>query len=189
VAKLKNMKIINVTATWLRYQIPPDNQHTNDFGRLTTFDMTLVRIDTDAGLTGYGEAKGGVGSAAICAPIGSVIHDEFRSLLIGEDPRNITKLWEKLYNGARAHYALEYGRGFPDLGRRDVRISALSGVDTALWDLLGKSLNAPGWQLPGGKFRETIHCYASGGWADTANISEQLKRRAGQAWPQARGLS
>lgn len=170
------MKITNITATWLRYNIPQSNQHVSDFGRLQTFDMTLVRIETDAGLTGFGEAKGAVGSAAMCAPIVSVVNDELRSMLVGEDPRNITKLWERMYNGVRAHYAFEYGRSFPELGRRGVRISAISGVDMALWDLLGKSLNVPVYQLLGGKCRETIPAYASGGWADAAGIGDQLKQ-------------
>jgi len=170
------MKITDISATWLRYDIPPAKQHVSDFGRLQTFDMTLVRVETDEGLTGFGEAKGAVGSAAICSPIVSCINEELRPLLVGEDPRNITKLWERMYNGSRSHYAIEHGRSFPELGRRGVRISALSGVDMALWDLLGKSLNAPIYQLLGGKCRETIPAYASGGWADASGIGEQLKQ-------------
>lgn len=170
------MKITNVTATWLRYDIPQSNQHTSDFGRLQTFDMTLVRVETDAGLIGFGEAKGAVGSAAVCAPIVSVVNEELRPMLVGEDPRNITKLWERMYNGVRSHYAFEHGRSFPELGRRGVRISAISGVDMALWDLLGKSLNVPVYQLLGGKCRETVPAYASGGWADAAGIGDQLKQ-------------
>lgn len=170
------MKITDISATWLRYNIPPDKQHVSDFGRLQTFDMTLVRVETDEGLTGFGEAKGAVGSAAVCAPIVSCINEELCPLLIGEDPRNITRLWERMYNGSRSHYAIEHGRSFPELGRRGVRISALSGVDMALWDLLGKSLNVPVYQLLGGKCRETIPAYASGGWANAEGIGEQLKQ-------------
>lgn len=170
------MKITNVIATWLRYDIPQANQHTSDFGRLQTFDMTLVRIETDTGLVGFGEAKGAVGSAAICGPIVAVVRDELRPMLIGQDARNITRLWEQMYSGVRAHYAFEYGRSFPELGRRGVRIAAISGVDMALWDLLGKSLNVPVYQLLGGKCRESVPAYASGGWADAASIGEQLKQ-------------
>ena len=56
------MKIARVEATWLQVPIPEAQQHTSDFGRATTFDTALVRIDTDAGLTGWGEAKVSAGS-------------------------------------------------------------------------------------------------------------------------------
>lgn len=169
------MKIVNVTAKWLRYQIPEAAQHTSDFGRLTTFDMTLVRIDTDEGLTGFGEAKAAVGSAGINAPVAACVNEELRPLLIGEDPRDISALWERMYNGVRAHYAFKYGRTFPELGRRGLRISAISGVDMALWDILGKSLNVPVYRLLGGRCRTTVPAYASGGWADAKTIGAQLR--------------
>jgi D-galactarolactone cycloisomerase len=170
------MKITDVTATWLRCPIPQINQHTSDFGRLQTFDMTLVRVETDEGLTGWGEAKGGVGSTAICGPIVAVILEELKPLLLDEDPRNITRLWEKMYNGVRAHYVFKHGRSFPELGRRGARLCGISGVDMALWDLLGTSLNVPVYQLLGGKCRENVEAYASGGWADTAGIGAQLRQ-------------
>ncbi|MBA3442263.1 MAG: mandelate racemase/muconate lactonizing enzyme family protein [Pyrinomonadaceae bacterium] len=168
------MKITNIEATWLRYQIPESGQHTSDFGRLTTFDMTLVRIDTDEGLTGYGEAKAAVGSAGINAPVVAVVNEELRPLLVGQDPRNISGLWERMYNGVRSGYAIQRGRAFPELGRRGLRICAISGVDMALWDILGKTLGVPVYQLLGGRSRERVTGYASGGWADAAHIGEQL---------------
>ena len=168
------MKITNIEAKWLRCRIPKERQHTSDFGRLTTFDMTLVRIDTDGGIAGYGEAKAGVGSAGINAPVVAVISEELCPLLIGRDPRDISGLWERMYNGVRAHYALEYGRAFPELGRRGLRISAISGVDMALWDILGKALGVPVYRLLGGRCRDTVPGYASGGWADAEHIGKQL---------------
>lgn len=168
------MKITNIEATWLRYQIPESGQHTSDFGRLTTFDMTLVRIDTDAGVTGYGEAKAAVGSAGINAPVVAVINEELRPMLVGQDPRDITSLWERMYNGVRHAYATKRGRAFPELGRRGLRISAISGIDMALWDILGKTLEVPVYRLLGGRCREHVTGYASGGWADAAHIGEQL---------------
>lgn len=168
------MRITNVDAQWLRYPIPEAKQHTSDFGRLTTFDMTLVRIDTDEGITGYGEAKAAVGSAGINAPVVAGINQELRPRLVGRDPRDISGLWEQMYNGGRAHYAVQYGRSFPELGRRGLHVSAMSGVDMALWDILGKSLNVPVYRLIGGKCREQIPGYASGGWADAQRIGAQL---------------
>ncbi|MBW1699578.1 MAG: mandelate racemase/muconate lactonizing enzyme family protein [Deltaproteobacteria bacterium] len=169
------MKITDVNAIWLRYPIPEDRQHVSDFGRLTTFDMTLVEVVTDGGITGYGEAKTQVGSSSDNHAVVAMIQHEFRPLLVGKDPRRITALWEDMYNGVRAHYALSRGRGFPVLGRRGLTISAISGIDMALWDILGKSLEAPVYQLLGGKCRDELPAYASGGWADADGIGAQLQ--------------
>ena len=63
---------------------------------------------------------------------------------------------------------------FPTLGRRGLNVAAMSGVDMALWDLLGKSLGAPVVDLWGGACRADMPLYASGGWADTAGIGAEL---------------
>ena len=168
------MKITHVEAIWLQVPIPEPQQHTSDFGRARTFDTALVRVDTDAGLTGWGEAKVSAGSFGDYHGVVSVINEEFAPRLAGEDPRDITRLWETLYNGTRAHYALARGHVFPAMGRRGVSISALSGIDIALWDLLGKSLAAPVWRLLGGRRSDRMPAYASGGWTNAAQIGEQL---------------
>ena len=137
------MKIKSVEAFWVHIPIPPERQHTSDFGRTLSFDGTLVRIDTECGLTGWGEAKAQVGGMAQNQALTCMINEEFAPLLKGEDPRDITRLWEMLYSGSRAHYALREGRVFPVLGRRGITISAISGIDCALWDIFGKSLGVP----------------------------------------------
>ena len=134
------MKIKSVKAFWVHIPIPHDKQHTSDFGRTVSFDGTLVRIDTACGITGWGEAKAQVGGMAQNQALTCMINDEFAPVLVGEDPRDITRLWETLYSGSRAHYALREGRVFPVLGRRGITISAIGGVDCALWDILGLSL-------------------------------------------------
>lgn len=169
------MKISNVEAFWLRCPIPKDKQHASDYGLLTHFDMTLVVITTDSGLQGFGEAKAAVGSSGVCASIVNCIENELKPMLVGKSVSNITRLWEEMYNGTRDHYALSRGRKFPVLGRRGLTISAMSGIDTALWDLKGKMLNVPVLDLLGGACREQMPAYASGGWADVNNIGAQLK--------------
>ncbi|MEL7530345.1 MAG: mandelate racemase/muconate lactonizing enzyme family protein [Bacteroidota bacterium] len=166
--------IKTVEAHWLRCPIPEAKQHVSDYGRQRFFDMTLVVITTEGGLQGFGEAKAAVGSAGVCGTIVACVEQELRAILIGQDARHIGRLWEMMYNGSRDHYALSRGRNFPILGRRGLTISAISGVDMALWDLLGKSLEAPVVQLLGGALREEMHAYASGGWADVDNIGAQL---------------
>ena len=83
-------------------------------------------------------------------------------------------MWETLYSGTRGHYALSHGRVFPVLGRRGITISAISGVDCALWDILGKSLGVPVWRLLGGRRSATMPAYASGGWAGPDKIGDEL---------------
>ena len=168
------MRIRDVEAHWLHCPIPYDRQHVSDFGRIASFDMALVQVITEDGLVGYGEAKAAVGSASVCAALVSCVQHELRPLLVGQDARQIARLWETMYNGPRAHYALERGRVFPVLGRRGLTVAAISGVDMALWDVLGKSLNVPVVQLLGGACRDSMPAYASGGWADVAGIGEQL---------------
>lgn len=73
--------------------------------------------------------------------------------MIGQDPRRIEYLWQHLYRGGFYH-------GGP------VHCSALSGVDMALWDILGKSLGVPVHQLLGGRVRDRIRMYA---WIDAGN--------------------
>ncbi len=168
------MKITRVEAVWLQVPIPPAQQHVSDFGRAATFDSALVRIDTDAGITGWGEAKVSAGSFGDYHGVVSIVNQEFAPRLMGQDPRDITRHWESLYSGTRDHYALARGHVFPTMSRRGASVSAISGIDIALWDILGKSLNVPVWRLLGGRRSARMPLYASGGWADAAGIGEQL---------------
>ena len=104
------------------------------------------------------------------------IHRELAPILVGRDPRDITALWEAMYNGSRAHYVAREGRTFPIIGRRGVTISAISGVDLALWDILGQALGQPLWRLLGGRVRDKVPAYASGGWAPVGAIGKQLRQ-------------
>jgi L-alanine-DL-glutamate epimerase-like enolase superfamily enzyme len=168
------MRIAAVSPSWLRAQIPADRAHVSDFGTNDTFNTCLVEIETDTGLVGLGEAKAGVGNLGNYAALVTVIREEIAPVLIGRDPRDITAIWETLYNGSRAHYALREGRTFPTVGRRGITMSAISGVDIALWDLLGQALGEPVWRLLGGRCRDRVPAYASGGWAPVGAIGTQL---------------
>jgi L-alanine-DL-glutamate epimerase-like enolase superfamily enzyme len=63
----------------------------------------------------------------------------------------------------------------PGLARRGLTVAAISAVDIALWDILGKHLNQPVWQLLGGRKADRLPAYASGGWAPADRIGEQLQ--------------
>ena len=169
------MKIKSVTADWLHVPIPEAQQHVTDFGRISSFDGTLVRVETDDGIVGHGEARAAVGSASTNAALNACIEQELAPLIVGEDPRRISRLWDVMYNGSRAHHALARGHVFPALGRRGLTLCAISGIDMALWDILGKSLGVPVHQLLGGKRHDRMPAYASGGWAPADRIAEELQ--------------
>jgi len=82
-------KIRSVEATWLQVPIPEARQHTSDFGRMRSFDTVLVRIETEDGLVGHGEAKAGVGNLGDGRALVTLIRDELGSLLVGQDARRI----------------------------------------------------------------------------------------------------
>ena len=168
------MKITAVRATWLRAVIPPERRHTSDFGVNDSFNTCLVEVETDAGLTGVGEAKVGVGNLGHYGALVRLVEDELGPAIAGRDPRDVAGIWETLYNGSRARYVAREGRTFPIVGRRGITVSAISGIDIACWDLLGKSLGQPVWRLLGGRVRERIPAYASGGWAPVGAIGKQL---------------
>ncbi|AQG79099.1 mandelate racemase/muconate lactonizing enzyme family protein [Spirosoma montaniterrae] len=104
--------------------------------------LTLVQIFTDQGVVGFGECS--PMSAKIIAETVSVMRDT----LLGEDPRNIEYLWERLYINT---YKLE---------GRSAGI-ALSGIDLALWDILGKVANLPVHNLMGGAYRSVVPVYST----------------------------
>src|SRR5690349_8651938 len=116
-----------------------------------TQDGLLVKIHTDAGQVGIGEVDSSpeVAKAIFDAPFSHTIASGLRALLIGEDPRDIERLWEKMY------------RGTIYFGRRGAAVHALSGADIALWDLLGKATGLPVCQLLGGAYHKRMPAYAS----------------------------
>ncbi len=138
------MKITEVEAIHLR--LPTIAAECNG-----TQDALLVKIKTDAGLTGIGEVDSSphVVKAIFDAPYSHTLACGLSQLLIGEDPRDIERLWEKMYRGT-----LYYGR-------RGAAIHAISGADIALWDLLGKITGMPVCQLLGGAYHRRMPAYSS----------------------------
>ena len=110
------MKIRDVDAVWLHCPLPEVKQHTSDFGRMTAFDGVIVTIRTDDGLIGYGESKAGVGSVGNGAALLAIIENELKPLLVGEDARDISRLWNRMMNGSRADLAARFGHEIEDLG-------------------------------------------------------------------------
>ena len=124
----------------------------------------FVRIETDDGLVGWGEASL-EGHAEAVAGAFEPLRDRF----IGHDPRRIEDIWQVAYRG-----------GFYRGGA--VLLSALSGLDQALWDLKGKLHGTPAWQLLGGRVRDKIRAYAWIGGDRPDDIAEAAAARRGQGF-------
>lgn len=169
------MRIRKVEASWVRIPIEATRQHRSDFGQTTTFDAAIVRIETDNGIVGWGEGKNAAGSSGNYGALVHLINHEIGPSLLGCDPTQITAIWERLYSGVRYELAAIHGHAMPELARRGLTTAAISAIDIALWDILGKSLEQPVWRLLGGRKSERLPAYASGGWADAQNIASQLR--------------
>jgi L-alanine-DL-glutamate epimerase-like enolase superfamily enzyme len=169
------MRIKNVQAWWVRIPIEEGRQHRSDFGQVATFDAAILRIETDDGLVGWGEGKNAAGSAGSYGALVHMLNHEIGPQLVGRDPADISVIWEMLYNGVRHEAAASCGHAMPQLARRGLSVAAISAVDIALWDILGKSLGQPVWRLIGGRKHDRLPAYASGGWAPAETIGGQLK--------------
>jgi L-alanine-DL-glutamate epimerase-like enolase superfamily enzyme len=169
------MRIKSAEAWWIQIPIETDRQHVSDFGRLRTFDAAILRLETDDGLVGWGEGKNAAGSAGHYSTLVHLLNEEFCPRIIGRDPADVTFIWESLFNGVRSEKAAMAGHAMPELARRGLTVAAISAIDIALWDILGKADGKPVWQLLGGRKADRLPAYASGGWADAKGIGEQLK--------------
>ena len=171
------MKIARVGARWLQAAIPHERQHVSDFGRVTSFDMALVEIEADDGTIGWGEGKAAVGSAGACAALVAVVEHELGPALIGHDPDTSTRCGSRCTTEHTTCTPPRSGRVMPALGRRGLTVSAISAIDMALWDVVGRSVGVPVLALWGGARHDVLPAYASGGWAGADEIGAQLPAR------------
>ncbi len=119
----------------------------------------FLKMHTDAGIIGLGEPIVEGHTHAVAAAIRS-----FESYLIGQDPRRIEHHWQALYRGA-------FYRGGP------VLTSAISGVEQAMWDILGQSLGVPVYQLLGGRVRDRVKMYAHVGGSTPEELCRHAKQK------------
>ena len=158
------MRITNVEGLHLRL---PRTKATTDGPQ----DALLVRISTDAGVTGWGEVDASpyVAKAVIDAPPSHTLANGLRTLLIGEDPLDTDRLWSRMYEGT-----LYYGRD-------GVVIPAMAGVDLALWDIKGKAAGEPVHRLLNGGYRTSVRAYAASPFAPTPAATAERARAARDA--------
>jgi L-alanine-DL-glutamate epimerase-like enolase superfamily enzyme len=106
-----------------------------------TWDWNLIKIETDAGVYGIGEAYWGWG-------VKDLVLNKLRPIVIGEDPLNVDKLYTKMLMESAGAGAIA-----------GVTVTAASGIEIALWDLAGRLLDTPSCNLLGGRFRDRVRFY------------------------------
>src|SRR3984885_15664785 len=130
--------------------------------RLTTYLVPprwlFLKVDTDDGVSGWGEPIVEGRAATVAAAVG-----ELGQYLIGKDPSAVEDHWQLLYRGG-------FYRGGP------VLMSAIAGIDQALWDIKGKALGVPVYELLGGGVRDKVRVYAHAG------TPEQMKQMKAQGF-------
>ena len=143
---------MHITAinTYLMHCAPPDT------GGWSARNWLFVKVETDAGIYGIGEASGWP------RVVETAIHD-LTPLMIGEDPFHIEKLWSKMQVAMMGH-------GMTGI----VGAGAMTGIEMALWDIKGKALEQPVWNLLGGKMRDRVRIYAHA--HETARARELVDR-------------
>ncbi|MFY0662842.1 MAG: mandelate racemase/muconate lactonizing enzyme family protein [Shimia sp.] len=137
------MKITRVQTHILHHQL--DAPFQSSFSTFRARRHLLVEIETDTGVTGWGECLGP-------ADINAAVVSAMAPMLIGRPALDIEPIWLSLYNE------------FRDQGQRGNIHTAISGIDVALWDIAGKHFDAPIHQLMGGAWRLDIPAYATGGF-------------------------
>ena len=129
-------------------------------------DWLFVKVSTDEGIVGYGEASN-------AARIAATAVEEYGSRLIGKDPSRIEEHWQALY---RTWHNV---RGGP------IATAAISGIEIALWDIKGKALGVPVYELLGGRCRDRLKAYGNGwtdGVTDTPGVAENAVKAVEQGY-------
>lgn len=154
------MKITDVEAIILRQ--PALNDGIADGSQ----DDLVVKVHTDEGIVGVGEVDSAPEAvrALVHRDSSHAIAGSLRDLLLGEDPRDVERLWQKMY------------RGLIYIGRRGIALHALSGIDIALWDIKGKAEGKPVHELLGGAKRDKVRAYASRLMPDTPEETHEAVR-------------
>ena len=127
-------------------------------------DTVVVLVHTDEGITGIGEVDSNpyVVKSIIESPASHMACIGLRDIIVGEDAFDVEKIWYKMFE--KSYY----------YGRRSVVIHAMSGIDMAIWDAIGKKLGLPVSKLLGGTFRTKIQAYCSVLMPDTEDGIKKL---------------
>ncbi len=153
------MKIVRVTSHVLQYELPELLGYSQQYYRNRT--AHLVEVETDEGVTGWGECFG-PGDVALANK--TIVERVIQPMILGMDALNRDVIWHKVYNLLRDH------------GQKGMALQSLSGVDIALWDIAGKVAGLPLHKLIGGAHRTEIPVYGYGMMLRPEPVSELVSR-------------
>ena len=154
------MKIVSVEAVPISYRVPKGNNVRLGIGRAVKRDAVLIKVTTEDGVIGWGESHHG----RCPGDIAKLVDTTIRELVVGLDARNNVEVWSKVYQMQLATHGMGYASAM-----------ALSGLDMALWDIRGKTLDLPLYRLLGGA-KSPIRAYAGGislGWQEPKKLAEE----------------
>ncbi|HUQ76046.1 MAG TPA: mandelate racemase/muconate lactonizing enzyme family protein [Burkholderiales bacterium] len=163
------MKIAEVKAYPISFPIPQQNRVALGIGTAVKRDAVVVKVTTDEGITGWGEAHHGRAHTAVA----KLIETTLRQLVLGMDALATNAVWEKLYRAQLASHGMGAGACL-----------AISGIDMALWDIRGKALKIPLFRLLGGTLR-AIPAYAGGvslGYQPEAELVAEARKSLEQGY-------
>ncbi|SHI05753.1 mandelate racemase/muconate lactonizing enzyme family protein [Marivita hallyeonensis] len=153
------MKITRVTSHVLGYDLPEELGYSQQYYARRT--AHLVEVETDEGVTGWGECFG-PGPVAVANK--GIVEGVIQPMILGQDPLDRDVLWHKVYNLLRDH------------GQKGMPLQSLSGVDIALWDIAGKVADLPLHKLIGGAHRTQIPVYGYGMMLKREGIADHVAR-------------
>jgi len=154
------MKITALRAVPVSYRVPEGQNVTLGIGRAVKRDAVLVKVETDEGIVGWGEAHHGRCPGAIA----KLIDTTMRELVVGMDALDVVGVWAKVYRMQLSSHGMGAAASM-----------ALSGIDLALWDIRGKAAGWPLYRLLGGTARP-IKAYAGGislGYQEPGTLAEE----------------
>ncbi len=158
------MKITRVVSHVLQYDLPEELGYSQQFYARRT--AHLVEVETDEGVTGWGECFG-PGNVALANK--GIVEKVIQPMVIGDDPMDRDVTWHKVYNLLRDH------------GQKGMPLQALSGVDIALWDIAGKVAGLPLHKLIGGAHRTRIPAYGYGMMLKRESLEDHIARFGDEA--------
>jgi len=158
---MDKLKITDVETIPLSYRYKKSERWKWSGGTKLQRNAVITKVSTNENINGLGEIGE---SSYLPLSIGKIVNEQFKDMLVGENPLNIELLWKKMYNRSS------------QFGRKGVIISVISGLEIALWDIMGKYFNEPVYKLLGGSYRNKIRAYASAGMDKNIDkIIEEVK--------------